>query len=153
MSTHGICYDNGQSGNCNSDCEQFQNGDCDVEEDIVKAEKEENNRIYVNNQTGLRMKRVKILEMIATLKEENKKIIKETYDALEAGQQWKCCDGKTRTVLSFNTSSNTRYVTHASINGDGDPMSENTTCSGFCEHYAIELVGKIEIDKIQELLG
>lgn len=35
MSIHGICFDNGQSGNCNCDCEQFLEGGCAASSDII----------------------------------------------------------------------------------------------------------------------
>lgn len=36
MSIHGICFDNGQSGNCNADCGQFLCGECDVGPEIAE---------------------------------------------------------------------------------------------------------------------
>ena len=36
VSIHGICFDNGMSGNCNHFCEQFLDGDCDVGDTIVE---------------------------------------------------------------------------------------------------------------------
>lgn len=35
MSEYSLCFINGQSGNCNSDCEQFQDGKCDVGVEIA----------------------------------------------------------------------------------------------------------------------
>jgi len=40
MSIHGICFDNGQSGKCDSDCEIFQHGDCEVADDVILGEYE-----------------------------------------------------------------------------------------------------------------
>lgn len=36
VSIHGICFDNGMSGNCNHMCEQFLDGDCGVGDTIVE---------------------------------------------------------------------------------------------------------------------
>jgi len=36
MSKHGICYDNGQSGNCNIDCEEFLDGKCEAAEEVLE---------------------------------------------------------------------------------------------------------------------
>lgn len=36
MSVHGICYDNGQSGNCNCECELFEDGGCDAAGDVIE---------------------------------------------------------------------------------------------------------------------
>jgi len=33
--SHGICFDNGMSGNCGLECEAFTNGDCDVAEELL----------------------------------------------------------------------------------------------------------------------
>ena len=38
MSIHGICYDNGMSGNCNTDCELFGDGKCECPEDVMLPE-------------------------------------------------------------------------------------------------------------------
>jgi len=35
MSIHGICYDEGQSGNCGIECEGFQDGKCDIPDEIL----------------------------------------------------------------------------------------------------------------------
>jgi len=35
-SIHGICYDNGQSGDCNFECEDFINGKCDVKYEMIE---------------------------------------------------------------------------------------------------------------------
>ncbi len=34
-SIHGVCFDNGMSGNCNEECSQFQSGGCEVGEEIL----------------------------------------------------------------------------------------------------------------------
>jgi len=36
MSVHGLCFDNGQSGRCNQDCELFCVGKCEVGDEIVE---------------------------------------------------------------------------------------------------------------------
>lgn len=36
MSVHGLCFDNGQSGRCNSDCELFLIGKCEAGDEIVE---------------------------------------------------------------------------------------------------------------------
>ena len=37
MSIHGICYDNGQSGNCNVECELFRSGECQAADEVYCA--------------------------------------------------------------------------------------------------------------------
>ena len=37
MSIHGVCFDNGQSGNCNIKCEDFQNKKCEVYIEVIDA--------------------------------------------------------------------------------------------------------------------
>lgn len=34
-SIHGICFDNGMSGNCNFECEDFINNECDVKDEMI----------------------------------------------------------------------------------------------------------------------
>lgn len=51
MSTHGICFDNGMSGNCNSECEEYLAGNCDahaefVSDDMTVEEKREHYELY-----------------------------------------------------------------------------------------------------------
>lgn len=36
MSRHGLCFDNGQSGRCNEECEIFQHGDCESGHSVVE---------------------------------------------------------------------------------------------------------------------
>ncbi len=35
MSTHGACFDNGQSGNCGWECSAFLDGDCDIADEFA----------------------------------------------------------------------------------------------------------------------
>ena len=37
MSVHGICFDNGQSGRCDYQCEQFRGGDCEEPDSAIKS--------------------------------------------------------------------------------------------------------------------
>ena len=34
MSIHGVCFDNGMSGKCNTDCEQYLEGNCDAADEF-----------------------------------------------------------------------------------------------------------------------
>jgi hypothetical protein len=36
MSVHGICHDEGMSGNCGFGCRGFQGGECEIPEEIVE---------------------------------------------------------------------------------------------------------------------
>jgi hypothetical protein len=36
MSVHGLCFDNGQSGNCNCDCGLFRGGECEAADDVIE---------------------------------------------------------------------------------------------------------------------
>lgn len=36
MSVHGVCFDNCQSGRCNFECEDFQDGICDASEEVIE---------------------------------------------------------------------------------------------------------------------
>lgn len=36
MSIHGICFDEGQSGNCGCNCRGFLDGECDIPEEIAE---------------------------------------------------------------------------------------------------------------------
>jgi len=40
MSRHGLCYDEGQSGRCGRECQAFQDGDCEIEDEIKEREPE-----------------------------------------------------------------------------------------------------------------
>ena len=41
VSIHGICFDEGQSGNCGMECKGFMNGKCDMAEEIIENCREE----------------------------------------------------------------------------------------------------------------
>lgn len=41
MSIHGICFDEGQSGNCGIECRGFLNRECSIADEIVDVFKEE----------------------------------------------------------------------------------------------------------------
>lgn len=41
MSIHGICFDEGQSGNCGLECRGFLDGECTIPDEIVEAFKDE----------------------------------------------------------------------------------------------------------------
>lgn len=41
MSVHGICFDEGQSGNCGLECRGFLDGECDIPQEIAEIYKEE----------------------------------------------------------------------------------------------------------------
>jgi len=41
VSIHGICFDEGQSGNCGIECRGFLNGECDVASELIENCKEE----------------------------------------------------------------------------------------------------------------
>ncbi len=34
MSVYGICFDNGMSGKCNIECEEYLNGNCENKEEV-----------------------------------------------------------------------------------------------------------------------
>lgn len=36
-SVHGVCFDNGMSGNCNITCSQFRDGGCDISNEVIEV--------------------------------------------------------------------------------------------------------------------
>jgi len=37
MSVHGVCFDNGMSGKCDVECEQFTDGDCPEPDEVING--------------------------------------------------------------------------------------------------------------------
>ena len=54
-SIHGICFDEGQSGNCGYECRGFLNGDCDIPDEIIENCKSDFEEVLIDEYGELRL--------------------------------------------------------------------------------------------------
>jgi hypothetical protein len=77
MSIHGLCFDNGQSGRCNEECEVFLEGDCDEGHAVAKAAFNTWTPEEIKEELELRMEPVKLF----TLRGQGKSDLELLYEA------------------------------------------------------------------------
>lgn len=53
-SIHGICFDEGMSGNCGLECNGFIYGDCEIPEEIFESLGDEIDNVIIENMGELR---------------------------------------------------------------------------------------------------